>query len=163
MTTIVINSPKHGIFKILIDDEDFERVNQYRWCISKKSNNLFYAVRYKMIKKERSSQLLHRFIIGDECDGMLVDHINRNTLDNRKCNLRVCNQSENQSNRLKPKNNTSGYKGVSYCKKSKKYRSTINKKLIGYFTTIEEAMIAYDNAAIEIHKDFALLNGDLNG
>lgn len=72
-----------------------------------------------------------------------IDHINRNKLDNRKSNLRICNRSINMQNRGVNKNNTSGYKGI-YINKSGKYvaHCQINKtrKSLGAYKTLEEAL-----------------------
>ena len=94
-----------------------------------------------------------------------IDHINRNRLDNRKCNLRMATQSQNNCNVSKYKNNTSGYKGVYYApynNKTNPWKAQIrinNKnKGIGYFKTADEAAKAYDKMAIELHKEFAWLN-----
>ena len=93
---------------------------------------------------------------------MTVDHINRNKLDNRRCNLRVASNSQNCRNREKGKNNTSGYKGVSYKKKNKKFaaRITVDGRMhnLGLFKTAEEASLVYNAAAVRFHKDFACLN-----
>ena len=94
--------------------------------------------------------------------GMVIDHINHNGLDNRRENLRICTNAENQRNRGKQKNNTSGYKGVDWRKDHKKWRARINKDNktihIGYYNIIEEAARAYDAKAKELHGKYAQLN-----
>ena len=103
--------------------------------------------------------------------GMQVDHINGNTLDNRKENLRVCTRSQNMMNRGKQNNNKSGYKGVSYMKKKdpnyeypKPWRAQIkcptNQKVIhlGCYKYPEQAARAYDKKAIELFGEYAQLN-----
>src|SRR5258708_31028872 len=105
----------------IIDDEDFEKINQFNWYYGKNS----YATRDIKINKKRKSILLHREIIN--ClDNQMVDHINGNTLDNRKENLRICTKSQNGMNRGKQKNNTSGYKGVHFYKANKKWQAYIS-------------------------------------
>ena len=93
---------------------------------------------------------------------MHVDHINGNPLDNRKSNLRICTNAENQRNRGVNKNNTSGYKGVCWAKQNKKWKARIkhNGKLIhlGYYKDKEEAARAYDKKAKELHGEYAYLN-----
>ncbi|WP_252233758.1 HNH endonuclease [Clostridium sp. ZS1] len=79
---------------------------------------------------------MHRFIMNPPSN-KLIDHINGNKLDNRKCNLRIVNKSQNAMNSKKPKNNTSGVKGVYWDKRSKKWEASIQvnmkKKSLGYF------------------------------
>lgn len=91
-----------------------------------------------------------------------VDHINGDGLDNRKSNLRICNGSQNRCNKGKPKNNTSGYKGVTWHTPNKKWvaQIAVNGKhsYIGSFKTKEEAAKAYNKKAKELHGEFARLN-----
>ncbi len=94
--------------------------------------------------------------------GVLVDHINHNGLDNRKSNLRLCTGSQNIINCFLIKSNTSGYKGVSWDKKNKKWLVVIRvngrKTHIGRYACIKEAAFAYDVEAIKYHGEFANLN-----
>lgn len=90
---------------------------------------------------------LHRVVLGLKKTGPQVDHINGNTLDNRKSNLRICNAAQNGWNRGPAKTNTSGYKGVSFCKRSNKWLATIRRfgrrRHLGYFSSVEMAHEAY--------------------
>jgi hypothetical protein len=87
-----------------------------------------------------------------------IDHINGNTLDNRKANLRICTRAENNCNIKRRKNNTSGYKGVSFDKRKKKWSAYISKNykhyFLGYFVTPEEAYIAYCKASKKYHGEY---------
>lgn len=89
----------------------------------------------------------------------IIDHKNRKSNDNRICNLRKATTSDNQHNRSMCRTNTSGYKGVSWCKSSHKWRATIfvnwKQKHLGVFETKETAYAAYCAAAKELHGDFA--------
>lgn len=109
---------------------------------------------------------LHRFIIGDECKGLVVDHRNRNTLDNRRENLRVCTSGENTKNQGKRKKNTSGYKGVFIHGKRSRWMARIESNNKGYYLgsyeTKEAAARAYDRGAIKLHGQFAALNFPLS-
>ena len=91
-----------------------------------------------------------------------TDHINRDKSDNRWCNLRVCTNGQNKANSKKPTNNTSGYKGVRWFKKNKKWGAVIgfnNKDLyLGSYANKHEAAKVYNNKAIGLFGKFALLN-----
>ncbi len=106
---------------------------------------------------------MHREILGlDHGDRRQVDHINGDGLDNRKENLRICDTSKNVINRSIGKINTSGYKGVNWRKKSKKWVARIgfnNKRIyLGDFNNKEDAARAYDTAALKYYGEFAKLN-----
>lgn len=94
---------------VLLDQEDWERVKSLRWWV----NNSGYAVHKWSRRGDTGHILLHRFIVGAIPDGMAVDHINRNRLDNRRANLRVVTRSENALNSNKRRGSTSKHKGVS--------------------------------------------------
>lgn len=100
---------------------------------------------------------LHRLLMNAPED-MFVDHINGDRLDNRLCNLRLCTKSENGRNSVKPKSNTSGLKGVSWHRKSKKWvaQIMINQKQIylGLHKTKEDAHAAYVEASRKYHGEF---------
>lgn len=104
---------------------------------------------------------IHNLILVKK-DGLMIDHINRNTLDNRKCNLRYATYSQNSINRKLQKNNTSGYRGVHWFKITKKWKAkiTCNKKRIylGYYKSKIEAAKAYNKAAKKYFGEFAVLN-----
>lgn len=104
---------------------------------------------------------LHRLVLGAK-KGQIVDHINGNPLDNRRANLRLATRSQNLFNRGRPKHNTSGFKGVHFCKRTKRYRASIraNNRVVrlGRFDTAAKAARAYDKAARVHHGDFAQLN-----
>jgi hypothetical protein len=140
----------------LVDDEDFKWLSKHNWYASISGYN-YYAQRTKKRKNIR----MHRVILNAP-KGVIVDHINGNSLDNRKQNLRLCSQSENMCNRLSPVINTSGFKGVSQIKTSKKWEAYINKDgkrvRLGNFLSAKEAALAYNKAAIKYPRDFAKLN-----
>lgn len=144
--------------KILIDREDMDFILQYHWypLWSRNKERVYFTT-----KKNRKSFFLHRLIIG-AIGKINVDHINGDTRDNRKVNLRLCTASQNNMNMKTPKRNTSGYRGVSWHKSFKKWAAyiTINYKLkyLGAFDNKEAAALAYNEAAVKYHGKFASLN-----
>ena len=140
---------------ILIDREDYEKVAKFKWHKAKdhNGNNYFrYQTSMKMDNK-RKTVPIHRFIL-DFPQG-LVDHINRDTSDNRKCNLRVTSREVNSTNCKLPITNKTGVRGV--CKRGNKFIAQIsvkNQKIyLGIYKDIEEAKIAYIEA-IKKYKPF---------
>jgi hypothetical protein len=139
----------------LIDDEDFDRVNQFKWAAQKrpqKYKDVYIAVRSKQVgyingKQKFKRVFMHRYIL-DVKDDMQVDHINGNPLDNRKENLRLVNNRQNGQNRHHVK--TSKYPGVSRKKNRKSWiaQIQINGKIkyLGSFKTEIEAYNAYKKA-----------------
>ena len=103
-------------------------------------------------------ELLHRVIVGAQAD-QVVDHINGDTLDNRRENLRVCDNAENTRNRKRHRNNALGIKGV--YRKHSGYAAQIRfngvKHCLGIFPCPEDAARAYRDAAIRLHGAFARL------
>lgn len=145
----------------LVDDEDYAMLMSHKWRSMKSKNGTLYAVRNVQVNGKWGSILMHRLVM-DAPPGTEVDHINMNTLDNRKENLRVCSRSENSCNRPANANNTSGYKGVSWDKRNKKWVAQIrrDKKIIhiGYYDDAEEAARAYDEKAKGLFREFAWTN-----
>jgi hypothetical protein len=148
----------------LVDDEDFEWLNQWKWYASKIKNN-FYAKRDTWIigKGRDESIFMHREILKlVRGDGIIGDHKNRNTLDNQKNNLRITNHSLNNYNCKMKSHNKSGYRGVDWYKAYKKWRVRITKENkvvnLGYFINKIEAAKIYDTAAIKLWKQDAKLN-----
>lgn len=144
----------------LVDDEDYEYLNGFKWYAAK-FENYYYAIRNisDLCGNQRSIRM-HR-VITDNPEGLVIDHINGDGLDNRKCNLRICTGTQNVRNQ-KAKGGTSKYKGVYFNRKHKKFHSRItvnNLKIhLGSFENEEEAAKAYDKAALFYHKEFAKTN-----
>lgn len=141
----------------IVDDEDYERLNEFKWH----ANSEGYAVRaVRNDVREQVRIRMHRSVQGiSAIDIRCVDHINGNRVDNRKENLRVCTRAENQANRKAQRNNTSGFKGVHWVKRSQKWTAQImtggKSHSLGYFETAEAAYSAYKIACAELHGNFA--------
>lgn len=133
---------------ILVDKQDYDLVSKLNWYV----NKVGYAA-----NDSKPRKLMHRFLLQFPTSG--VDHINGNKLDNRRANLRLCNQSQNSSNARLRSSNTSGYKGVSWDKKARKWSAFVTKdyKHIfgGYFNTPQEAYERYKELASEHHGVYA--------
>lgn len=144
----------------LVDVEDYEYLNQWKWYAWRRKN-IYYAVRNMKKDEKRTSLYVHQEIL-KPLKGMQIDHINGDELDNRRDNLRFCDKSQNGMNRGKQKNNKSGYKGVSWDNRDKIWRAQIKinreKVYLGNFLTKEEAALAYNEGAIKYHGEFARLN-----
>lgn len=138
----------------LVDDDMFEKLSKYKWHALKRCNT-FYANKRG---KNNSKIQMHRVVLNTP-DDMETDHKDGNGLNNQRSNLRVCSHSENCRNKKKPKNNTTGYKGLSWCERNKKWlvRICVNKKRIylGHFKTKKSAYKAYCEASIKFHGKFA--------
>lgn len=137
----------------IVDDVDYDELSRYKWHYSGG-----YARRRRR-KHELGTQhgiFMHHHLIKPTA-GFQVDHINCDRLDNRRENLRIATQGENQWNRTAYRTNQLGVKRVDFSKG--KYRATIglNGKQIhlGMFSTIAEASAAYRNASNKFHGTFS--------
>jgi hypothetical protein len=144
----------------LVDDRDFEWLNQRKWN-AKKINKVFYA-RYRIRDgKIQKDVYMHRLIVGAP-SGVEVDHANGNGLDNRRFNLRLATHAQNQQNKGPNNRNTSGYKGVSWDKEKRRWTAHTTasgkSKCLGRFTRKEDAAHAYNEAVQKLHGPFAWLN-----
>lgn len=147
---------------ILVDDSDFEEVNQYKWHVQR-GGDTFYVLRniylgYVDGKKKSKKIAMHRQLLEIDDSKIFIDHINHNGLDNRRENLRICNNRRNQYNSKPQKGAASRYKGVSWSKQNNKWIAQINingkNKYLGYFTIEEDARDAYEKVAKGIQGDF---------
>lgn len=157
--------------EIKIDDEDYEKYTQqnYVWDIVYRRR----VIRYVRVmprgtagvvaaRKQFKRQRIHRLVMGVTDPKIIVDHVNRDPLDNRKLNLRLCTIAENTRNSGPSlSRNTSGFKGVSRTR-SKKWVARIQRDgkeiNIGVFVTPQTAAEAYDKKALELFGEFACTN-----
>ena len=142
----------------LVDDNWFPYLNQFTWQARfDRTTGKYYAAR----QVRRKFIHMHREILNVP-DGLYVDHINGNTLDNREKNLRLATSAQNAWNRDKYKNNTTGYKGVTYDKERGKFRAQITVHgqpiNLGRFDVPCEAALAYDRAVRQFHGSYGCTN-----
>lgn len=152
----------------LVDDEDYEWLSQYRWITRLQGpHKIPYACRTVRVLedgiKKSISINMHREILGlSRGDNLHGDHINHDTLDNQRHNLRIATSSQNQGNAQKHKIKSSRYKGVAWAPKYNKWVAYIcahgKYKHLGYYDTPELAADAYNAAALEVFGEFAHLN-----
>lgn len=139
-----------------IDLEDYDEVYKHSWNTSCKDG---YVRRTGRKGKQSYYVSLCRFLVNAPND-KLVDHRDGDILNNRKSNLRVCTKAQNNFNRKIQDSNTSGYKGV--IKKDNKWQAQIKANRVHYYLglykTPEEAALAYNEAAIKLHGEFANIN-----
>jgi hypothetical protein len=154
-----------GMFAI-VNVEDYEWLSKYKWFAGTNTRDRdFYARRKGMSNGTRPkirSIAMHREILNVP-DGLLVDHINHNTLDNRRANLRPATKQQNSWNQRKKRGNfTSQYKGVHFNKAMGRWEARLvyNGKDIplGYFDDEASAAKAYDAKAAELFGEYAALN-----
>jgi hypothetical protein len=141
---------------VIVDNLFYNEFIKYNWYFTSG-----YASRSEWNPKTKKGKTIymHR-LVADTPEGKQTDHINRNKLDNRKKNLRICTNKQNSGNIALSKHNTSGAKGVNF--HHKRWRAFISDKNkhvhLGYFSTKELAIKAYNTKAQELFGSFALLN-----
>jgi helix-turn-helix protein len=145
---------------VLVDLEDYEEISRYKWhTVGDK-----YAARSVGGRKNKKMVYMHRLILNAN-DDWCVDHINGDTFDNRKKNLRLVTQHENQANSRKHQIKTSVYKGVYWDKSRLKWAAKIKTHdkavFLGRFKTEREAAEAYNDAALRLFGQYAFLNEGL--
>jgi hypothetical protein len=145
---------------IMVSDIDYEFLNQYRWYYSKPTTRKKgYIIRNVGEGKVKgvSRDVVHRMGLNYE-----IDHIDRNTFNNQRGNLREATRRQNSINSGIRSNNTSGYKGVCFHQKRNKWRANtmMNNKqyFIGYYDTAKEAAKAYNETVERLYGEFAYLN-----
>ena len=159
MKTIPLSQGKSA----LVDDEDFERLSQFRWRYFSKGRNEYAHCHSPMIQGKRSTLLMHRIVMR-AVNGQEIDHRDNNGLNNQKSNLRFCNRSQNNGNmRVDPKSKT-GFKGVRFIgnqplnpwRAQLGFRGTLID--LGSHPTAIAAAEAYNRAALKYFGEYAKVN-----
>lgn len=144
----------------LVDDEDYEYINQWKWGVNE-NKGVVYAQRTIVVNGRKTTTTMHRNIL-NVLPGFEVDHKDHCGINNVRSNLRVASRRQNNINQRLRKDNKSGYKGVHYIKRDKAWVGAIcifEKRIcLGYFKSAEEAAKAYDEAALKYFGEFAYLN-----
>jgi len=128
----------------MVDSADFNWLSKWKWYFC-------HGYAYHSFKELGWKVIAMHQLIAKTPNGYETDHINRNKLDNRRCNLRVVTTSQNQHNTVESIKNTSGYKGVTYHKRDRYWQASIRKDgtrfYLGSFKNIEDARKVYELAS----------------
>jgi len=142
----------------LVDDEDYEWLSKYKWhCKESKSTKRVKKVYYTAETWINGKRVLMHRLIMNCPNEKVIDHINGDTLDNQKQNLRICTIKENSRNR-KHSHGRSKYKGVSWDSFTNKWKVRVGEVWIGRFKNEELAALAYDFYALKYFREFAGFN-----
>jgi hypothetical protein len=143
-------------YEAVIDAADVPLVEGYSWKAVVGSRRVYAATQVGG-RKNKTDIRMHRLIM-EAPTGVDVDHIDHNGINNRRKNMRLCTRSENLQNQRKRLDNTSGFKGVNYYKRTGRWRAYImrdsKERHLGYFDTPEEAYDAYCKASEELHGEY---------
>jgi len=143
----------------LVDDADYDRVNQFKWCAAKHKNTFYAVTGIRRLDGVKALLYMHNFLLGGP-----TDHVAPNSgLDNRQINIRLATNQQNQrAFQAKRLNCTSNYRGVTWNKSKSKWAAQIfnsgKKKHLGYFVSEVEAANAYNVAALIRDPIFHQLN-----
>ena len=141
----------------IVDDTDFEELSKYKWYALRHRTGKIYA----MTTIDGRTIFMHRSLMGASKFSEKIDHINGDSLDNQRANMRVCTNSENMMNRGITRRNKSGAKGIQF--KCGKWTCVIGFSgkaiYLGRFENLDDAKKAYDLAAEKYHGIFARKNG----
>lgn len=161
MKKINISTLKHPNIFTMVDNGDYKELSRHKWHAGRYKEGGLYAKRSIRVSGKVKVLKMHIVIMG-RLVGMEIDHINSDTLDNQRRNLRQCTHRENLRNRNINCNNASGYKGVSWHREGNKWQACIKRGgktlYLGLFFCLIKAAKAYDRASREYYREFAALN-----
>lgn len=144
----------------MVDNEDYDWISKFSWHL-KNSGTVLYARCNVVLDNKHTTMTMHRMVMTAK-KGQIVDHIDRNGLNNQKYNLRFATKAQNKMNCISHKNSSSKYKGVHWNKVSKVWQSRIQfegkKIFLGAFDNEIEAARAYDKKSIEIFGEYSRVN-----
>jgi hypothetical protein len=150
-----------GGYTFMVNDDDFDRLSpppNWSVCVGRRKDGSIKRV-YAMRNVDGKTHYLHRDVLGVTDTNTLVDHRDRNTFNCQKFNLRACTRADNQRNSNIRPNNTSGAKGVSWDESRQLWSAQIHyenrKYFLGRFIAFDNAVAAYDYAAIMMFGEFA--------
>lgn len=145
----------------IVDEDDYDFLTQWKWSLSGRYARTVFYPKDINGKLARIEVLMHKILMGD-IPGKITDHINNNSLDNRRCNLREATLNDNARNKIKYKDSISKYKGLSWSEERKNWhvKISVNDKTInlGRFKDEEYAALVYDIWAMYYFGDFAKTN-----
>lgn len=154
MICLLLTKNRHA----LIDNDDWDLVKHFSWRALPTG---YVYTSLKRVNGKRQNLYLHRLLLGITDKATQADHIDCNPLNNCRSNLRTCTPSQNQANKRLQQNNTTGYKGIRFHKKTKLWQATIkhNGRTISlrYHKTKEDAYKAYCDASRLLKGEFARL------
>jgi hypothetical protein len=151
------NIPLSQNLSAIVDDEDYEAVNQYKWHAARTGRSI-YAYRHLVVDGKRIKESMHRMIMNAP-DGLFVDHVNGNGLDCRRGNMRLATISQNNQNRRLDCRNKSGVSGIHFNKLSRRWRAFLSvngvNMFLGSFLNFDDAVAARRAAMEKHHGEFA--------
>ena len=141
----------------LVDEADVANLSKHKWQLGPRG----YATRSVWDGQHKNTVWMHREILSPP-EELEVDHINRDRLDNRRANLRLATRAQNEAAKPLSIRNTSGYRGVNWCQRTRRWRASIKaagrSTTLGYFHSKTDAAMAWNEAAKDKHGQFAQLN-----
>ena len=162
MKQIDVSTPQYPNRFVDVDDIDFPRFSKDKWSVDKVKNKLYVSRSINTGDGKCRKVRMHREILSVTDGSIIVDHRDGNTFNNTRQNLRTCTKTQNTRNSNRSSKNTSGYKGVVWSKKDRRWvaQITVDRKYkyLGSFFCLIKAAKAYNEAALKYHGECARIN-----